>query len=186
MDWTNIIPIIISLIALIFSIYQFFGESRRTKNKDTMDEIYQLQNDVFDNLNILRTKHHNLINCYPETNCEPIIEKEERNQITNYLAKLERFCAGIDVHVFSMTIIKKYGGEFLIRQYIYLRPVIVNKRIRRFNPNKRKQENRYHKFEKVVRILNKEYNYNLQDQELVRRLQKNGFSNELIDYVVGK
>ena len=185
MDWKNIISITISLIALIFSIYQYFGEYRRAKNKDTLEEIYQLQNDVFDNLNYLRDNYPDLRECYPEKNSEPTIDKRERKQITNYLAKLDRFCAGVDVKVYSMKMVKSFKGEFFVRIYIYLRPVIVSKRIRRFNTQKEKQEERYHKFEKVARKLNNKYNYDLGDEELKRRLKNNNFSDELIEYVVG-
>lgn len=135
----DIIAIIISTLALVFSILQFLRDSVRQKKEATLIAYSELQDDVLSNL----VK-------YPKPLPHIDYLSDEWVQMTIYLAKLERFSVGINTGIYSIRILDYLGGSFYIRQFEKLEPIIERKRKENIVPGKH-----YDEFEKAVNKLKK-------------------------------
>ena len=142
LDWQDMITIVISVAALVLAVYQCFGDYRRKKRQDTLEAYNELQNDVFTPLNKLRKEYAEL----PIDN-----DFEMRSEVTGYLAKIERFCVGVNLKIYDIKTLKRCGGAYFVRQYLYLKPLIDIKKGRN-NGGKH-----YDELEKVVSKLESMY-----------------------------
>ena len=142
LDAKDLIPIVISILALTLTLFQYFGEYDRNRKQATLEAYDQLQGEVFLTLNKLRKQYPILS---PDRNFE------ERPTITNCLAKLERFCVGINLRIFDLRTLERCGGAYFVRQYLYLKPIIQDKRTRKNGGS------HYDEFEKVAMKLKKKY-----------------------------
>ncbi len=135
----DIIALVISILAFLLSLFQFFRESLRQKRESTLIAYNELQNDVFSDLTQ-----------YP---CPlPPVEYhgEEWNKFTVYLAKLERFSVGINTGIYSIRTLNRLGGAYFITEFEKLKPVIDCKRKANVVPG-----GHYDEFEKTVNKLRK-------------------------------
>lgn len=160
MDTADIIAIIISVIALLFSLYQFVFESSRKKKEDTLIAYNELQDDVFTKLN----KLYKTLGL-DDTGRVDIDETNDKwDDITSYLAKIERFCVGINSGIYSMDVLNRVGGGYFINTYNRLSTVIEKKRQK--DDNAKQDENQraensgsevkqkhYDEFEQTVKKL---------------------------------
>lgn len=136
----DICALIISILAFLLSVFQFFRDSSRQKNEATLIAYNELQNDVFSNLVQ-----------YSLDNMPDIKYGDEKwTQFTIYLAKLERFSVGVNTGIYSIDILNHLGGAYYIRQFEKLKPIIDEKR----NAN-RVNGSHYDEFEKTVNRLKK-------------------------------
>ena len=148
----DVIAIIISIIALIFSCLQFFSEKERSRKEATINALIQLQHDVFDQTNYFQADITQLIQKHSAIEANVIDESWE--YISDCMARIEQFCVGINTKIYSLEILDRMAGSYFIKEYNRLRPIIVYKR-ERANTDKR-----YIEFETVVNNL-KKYNPNL-------------------------
>lgn len=140
----DFVPIVISIIALVLTIFQYFGDYSRKRKQDTLEAYDDLQSEVFTTLNCLRKQFPALIS---DRNFE------KRSEITNCLAKIERFCVGVNLKIYDFKTLERCGGAYFVRQYLYLKPVIQDKRTRNNG------ETHYDEFEKVAMKLKKKYEH---------------------------
>ena len=111
------LSLVVSVAALALSIIQFFRDSSREKKEATLTAYNELQNDVFSKLILYKTP------------MPPIdIEDKAWSEITDCLARLERFSTGINTGIYSIEILNRLGGEFFIHQYDQLSGIIEKKR----------------------------------------------------------
>lgn len=140
----DFIPIVISIIALILTVFQYFGEYRRKRKQDTLEAYDNLQSEVFSTLNQLRKQFPALIS---DRNFE------KRTEITNCLAKIERFCVGVNLRIYDFKTLERCGGAYFVRQYLYLEPIIRDKRTRNNGGA------HYDEFERVAMKLKRKYEH---------------------------
>ena len=129
--------IVISILAFLFSIIQFFKDSSRAQKEATLNAYNYLQENVFSCL-----KRYDLTNIKTET--------DEWNAITICMAKIENFSVGINTGIYSIEILNRLGGGFFISQYEKLWPIIEKKR------NEDPNSKHYDEFEVVVNKLRAE------------------------------
>ena len=139
----EISAMIISIVALILSLLQFIFNSNREKNESTLVAYNELQNEVFSKLNTIFIFYDNEFSDFEENG-------EYWEDVTTYLAKIERFCVGINTHIYSINILNRLGGGYFIRIFETLKPVINKKRIKNISKGKH-----YDEFEKTVTKLRK-------------------------------
>ncbi len=135
----EVCALVISILAFFLSLFQFFRDSSRQKKEATLNAYNELQDDVFSNL----TKYD-----LPMPEIEYL--GDEWNEMTVYLAKLERFSVGINTGIYSLRIFNHLGGSYFIRQFEKLKPIIDRKR----NENVT-NGGHYDEFEKAVLKLKK-------------------------------
>lgn len=142
-DIMSVISLVISGLALFFSLYQFAWENRRKKKQDTLEAYNQLQTEVFSEVNVLDKDL--------QENGKNICDEDIRPKVTNYLARIERFSVGVSCGIYSYRILKRCGGAYFCRRYFFFEPVINEKR-KRSNAG-----NHYDEFEKLAIRLKKDY-----------------------------
>ena len=130
----DVLALVISAMAFVLSLWQFFRSSLREKNESTLDAYNELQNDVFSYLNSYKL---------PISEVEYLGEEWEK--ITIYLAKIERFSVGINTGIYSLDILNHLGGAYYIRLFEKLQPIIQRKREENVSPGEH-----YDEFEKTV------------------------------------
>ena len=132
----DIVALIISILTAVFSILQFAIEGSRQKKESTLEAYDNLQHEVFSKL-----KKYSL--------CTLKKGDDGWDDVTVCLAKIEKFCVGINTHIYSCKILNRLGGGHFIEQFDELRPIITQKRE---NDSSNKH---YDEFEMVVNKLKK-------------------------------
>jgi len=130
----DVLALVISGMAFVLSLWQFFRSSLREKNESTLNAYNELQNEVFSNLN-----------SYKLSISEVEYLGEDWEKITIYLAKIERFSVGINTGIYSLNILNHLGGAYYTRLFENLKPIIQRKRVENVSPGKH-----YDEFEKTV------------------------------------
>ena len=132
----DIIAVVISGIALALTILQYIIEANRQKKEATLLAYNSLQDEVFSEL-----RKYDLGS----------IKKGDKgwNEVTTCLAKIENFSVGINTRIYSLDIVNRLGGSFVIGQFEKLLPVINQKR------QEDENSKHYDEFEKVIVKLKK-------------------------------
>ena len=141
----EIISLIISIVALTFSILQFFFETCRQRNESTLSAYSDIQIDCLAKLNSILEKNLSVQDIYFNSSNE-----ETRQEIDGCLAEIERFSVGVNCKVYSIKVLKRIGGSYLLYTYENVKDVIVFKEER----NKVKGKH-YNEFKKLVEDLKK-------------------------------
>lgn len=135
----DICALVISILAFVLSLCQYFRDSSRERKEATLNAYNELQDDVFSHLNKYGM---------------PLPEFEylgdDWQKMTVYLAKLERFSVGINTGIYSLNVLNRLGGEYFIREFEKLKPIIDRKRKEKIVDGKH-----YDEFEKTVLKLKK-------------------------------
>lgn len=134
----DIIAVILSTLALLFSIVQFSRDSLRQQKESTLNAYNALQYDAFEKLN----KYVDMSTIE--------YQSDAWEEITICLAQIENFSVGINTGIYSLKILNRLGGAFFIRQFEKLTPVINLKREKNVSPG-----SHYDEFEKTVEMLRK-------------------------------
>lgn len=134
----DIVAILVSILALILSVIQFFRDSSRQKKESTLNAYNALQYDAFEKLN----KYVDMSTIE--------YQSDAWEEITICLAQIENFSVGINTGIYSLKILNRLGGAFFIRQFEKLMPVIKLKREKNVSPG-----SHYNEFEKTVEMLRK-------------------------------
>lgn len=145
MDWLDFAAIIVSVIALGLSIYQFFVERKVNRMEATINAFAELQKEVLNQEEYFKAdiiaileKHKKIKGSSKDADWELISE---------YLARLEQFSVGINMDVYSVDVVDRMAGSYLIKEFNRLLPIIDYKRFKG-NTNKR-----YEEFEMMVKKL---------------------------------
>lgn len=142
--WKDVLPIVISILAMIISLWHHFTDDRRSRKKDTLDAYNDLQENVFDELNQIRAKHPEL---------SPDRNTDYRKSVMSSLARIERFSVGVNSGIYDIKVLKRCGGNYFIRMYMFLEVIIDDKRSEKNDLG----GNHYHEFESVKNKLVKMY-----------------------------
>ena len=134
----DIVALLVSILALLFSIVQFARDSSRKKKESTLNAYNALQYDAFEKLN----KYVDMSTIE--------YQSDAWEEITICLAQIENFSVGINTDIYSLEILNRLGGAFFIRQFEKLMPVIKLNREKNVSPG-----SHYNEFEKTVEMLRK-------------------------------
>lgn len=139
----DLAALILSVAALLVSLYQWLRDNSRQKKEATINAFQHLQNDVFQGLKDL------LSEC--EGNTEHIVRSSEAwKKATDFLSRIEHFSVGVNTGVYSLKILNRLAGGYFIRTFETLEPVILKKRA--YNSSGGRH---YDEFESVVQDLKK-------------------------------
>lgn len=135
----DIAALIISILALGLSLIQFIKNTSYQKKESTLFAYQKIQNEVFSKL----TK-------FPYPMPEIKSYSDIWTELTICLAKLEQFSVGVNTGIYSLYILNRLGGEYYIRQFEKLKPIITKKREENIVSGKH-----YNEFEITVNKLKK-------------------------------
>ncbi len=117
----EMIALIISFVALIFSVITFLFNAIHEKKKDTLDAFSALQSNALDGLYY-----------YTKGQIKEISKSSNRaaeyKELSLYLSRIEHFCVGIRNGVYNKKIVNKLAGKHLVPLYDKLTPLIEAKR----------------------------------------------------------
>ena len=117
----EMIALIISFVALIFSVIKFLFNAIHEKKKDTLDAFSALQSNALDGLYY-----------YTKGQIKEISKSSNRaaeyKELSLYLSRIEHFCVGIRNGVYNKKIVNKLAGKHLVPLYDKLTPLIEAKR----------------------------------------------------------
>ena len=114
------IAIIISVISGGFSLYTFVWTAKRDRKQATLDAYNQLQQQVFDELNLYRPSEIAEIAKNP---CSP-----DFKVIGSYVARIEHFCVGVNQKIYDSKIVYELAhGYFDGSVKVRISPVIEKK-----------------------------------------------------------
>lgn len=117
----EMIALIISFVALIFSVITFLFNAIHEKKKDTLDAFSALQSNALDGLYY-----------YTKGQIKEISKSSNRaaeyKELSLYLSRIEHFCVGIRNGVYNKKIVNKLASKHLVPLYDKLTPLIEVKR----------------------------------------------------------
>ena len=116
----EIISVILSAIALALSVYTFASAAEYQKKQNTIDAINQLQDQVFDTMNLYKSGD---IATIAKDN-----KSEEYKTISKYLARCNHFANAVDAGVYNRKLVAKLCGEYFYYLYKKFEPLIEKKR----------------------------------------------------------
>ncbi len=135
----DIVALIISILAFLLSVIQFFRDNSSEKKQAKLNAYQDLQENALGDLAT-----------YPTPMPDIPWGSDEWKKVSGFLAALEWFSVGVNTGAFSLRVTNRIGGSFLIHQYEQLKKVIVKKR----ELNIAKGEH-YNEFEQLVSKLKK-------------------------------
>lgn len=140
--------IFISVIALGFSLFQFYVERNRARDEATINAFAELQKEVLNN------------EAFVNADVAGILENHKRiatggidvdwEKISECLARIEQFAVGVNTKVYNVSILDRMAGSHIVKEYNRFMPIIMYKR-QKGNTNKR-----YIEFEKMAEKLKEE------------------------------
>ena len=140
--------IIVSVVALVLSLFQFFVERKRVSNQATIDSFAELQSSVFNMTDFNELDVDKILLEYKKEEPTKEVLRDWEN-LSEYMARIEQFAVGVNTGVFNIKIVDRMAGSHIIKQYNRLYPVICYKR------EKGKTNKRYEEFEKMAKKLSK-------------------------------
>lgn len=155
MEWLDIIAIIVSVVALLLSAYQFLVERKLNRMGATIDALAELQKDVLNSEEFVDApvesilEHHKTVDGGFDAAWEAVSES---------LARIEQFAVGVNTKVYSIEILDRMAGSYIIKLFYKFEPIIAYKR------EKGHTNKRYIEFETMVKDL-KKYNPDLNSGE---------------------
>lgn len=152
MNWTDYVAIIISTIALLLSIFQFFVERRINRQESTINAFSELQKEVLNKEKYYKADVNSILENHKKLKENET--DEEWEQVSEFLARIEQFAVGVNTNVYSIKIVDRMAGSHLVKQYDRFKPIINYKR------EKSGTNKRYEEFEKMKDKL-KTYNPNI-------------------------
>jgi len=123
----DIIALIISVLALGLSGFQFIRDSSRSKIEATLNAYHELQETSFDPLNDILRKLRDDGKLDNNGYIDIDVSNEYWEALTGCLAKIENFSVGINTGLYSLDILNKVGGGYFIRIYNELSLIIDKK-----------------------------------------------------------
>lgn len=151
MIWIDIMALVLSAIAAVFSIWSFLLERKRNCREATIHAFEELEKEVF------------LQDDYESVIAEAKKEAEEHEsgrawrRGTEFLSRIEHFCVGVQAKAFDLDTLNRLAGGYFIKQYENWRPIIEQKRL------DDKSMKHYNEFEDVVNKLKKKRKTNSND-----------------------
>lgn len=142
MDW---LPIVLSVLALILSGYQFIYQRQRARRETTINAFCELQHDVLDLDDFIGMNIEELITAQKEKPTEA--DKQRWEKMSGYLARIEQFSVGVNLGVYDLKTLDRMAGSHMIKTYRRVEPIV------RFKRDKSNTNKRYEEFEKMVRSL---------------------------------
>lgn len=151
MEWLDLIAIIISVVALLLSAYQFLVERKLNRMGAAIAALAELQKDVLNEEKFINASVDKILEYHKKANGGFDADWEA---VSESLARIEQFAVGVNTGVYSIMILDRMAGSHIIKLFYKFKPIIDYKR------NKAGTNKRYEEFEKMVNGL-KKHNSNL-------------------------
>lgn len=155
--------VVISVLGLFISIFTHFSILRRDRKQATLEAYNVLQEQALDKLN-----------AYKPAQIKDIAKNSnssEFKRISEYMARIEHFCVGINNKVYDMTVLVELADGYLnCGIYKRVMPIIEKKQAY-------SKEQYYDNFEKVVNKMNNRSKRKALDMENIKQ-RKNGVINQ--------
>ena len=134
---------VIALVSAVLSLFTFCSTRKRDQKRDTLEAYNRLQEQVFDELNLLR----------PEE-IEEIVKNNrsaEYKKISGYLARIEHFCVGVNTKIYDFKTVYELGHGYIDGHQIKKRivPIIDRKQ-------SGTQQDYYENIHKLLKNMDKE------------------------------
>ena len=129
---------ILSAVAVFLMLWHIIREKRFMLNEATIRAYERLQREVFYDATY---DPQRLSNLYLEESASEVAVK--------YLDQIEHFCVGVNAGFYSLNLLYKMDGPYIVEQYSLWVPFIVAKRTRR------KKTDMYKEFEIVAKKIQK-------------------------------
>ena len=142
----------ISVIALLFGLYQFIFERKRVRHEATINAFVELQKTVLNNSKYINADITKILTNHQKV--QTGIVDNDWEEISEFLARIEQFSVGVNTKIYDIKVVDRMAGSHLIKEYNRFQPIINYKR-QKSNTNKR-----YIEFETMVKKL-KEFNPNI-------------------------
>lgn len=136
MNTLILITTIISSLALIAMVIYVAYQKHYMVSEATIRTYERLQREVFYDVNYDPQKLSNLY-----------LEESASKNAVKYLDQIEHFCLGVNAGLYSLKLLYKMDGPYIVEQYSLWVPFIVAKRTRR------KKMDMYQEFEKVAKAI---------------------------------
>lgn len=149
MTVADVLAIIISVIALGFSLYQFFVERKRNRDEATINALAELQKEVLNQEEFVNANVSGILSTHKSFPAGRTDENWEK--ISESLARIEQFAVGVNAGVYNLEILDRMAGSHILKEFYRYKPIIDYKR-KVGNTNKR-----YIEFESMANSL-KKYN----------------------------
>lgn len=133
-----LISTIISSLSLILMVGYIAYQKNHMVSEATIRGYERLQKEVFYDL---KYEPQKLSNEYLETSAS--------RDAVKYLDQIEHFCVGVNAGIYSLRLLYKMDGPYIVEQYSLWVPFIIAKRKRRKKPDM------YIEFEKVAKRIQK-------------------------------
>jgi len=140
-EWLDVIAIIISVVALLLSAYQFLVERKLNRMGATIAALAELQKDVLNDEKFINASVDKILEYHKQANGEYDVDWET---ISESLARIEQFAVGVNTGVYSTVILDRMAGSHIINVFNKFKPIIDYKR------EKAGTNKRYEEFEKMV------------------------------------
>jgi hypothetical protein len=145
----DIVTIIISAFALFISLTSALWNFLRERRESTIRAYTLFQNEVVPEIsrikNMFRERGVDLMSM---NNAQISDLISANTEITVCLVRIEYFCVGVNMKVYSIKTLNRMGGSFFCDVFETFRPIIQVKRI-----NNRLHGKHYDEFEKCVQRL---------------------------------
>lgn len=145
----NTASLIIAILALCVSLSSSFWNYLRERRESTIQAYTLLQKEVVpDIISIKESFKKDRIDLSSMNNAEisSLISADKR--ITVCLARIEYFCVGVNMGIYSIKTLNRMGGSFFCELFDSFHPIIQVKRT-----NNRLNGKHYDEFEKCVNRL---------------------------------
>ena len=130
------ISTIISSLAIILLVWHIIHQKQLMVNEATIQAYERLQReDLYD------------VNYDPQKLSNLYLEEITSKNAVKYLDQVEHFCLGVNTGLYSLKLLYKMDGPYIVEQYSLWVPFIVAKRTRR------KKLDMYQEFEKVAKKI---------------------------------
>lgn len=140
---SDLIAIVISIAALIFSVKQFFYEKDRNRKEATIHAFDQIEGNSSVSLlfSLSKPDIDDLVKC---ANAHDKRIESKWNALNDALPLIEHFAVGINSKIYDLEILNRMAGSKVISSFHTCASLLEHKR------NTQGKENNYSEFEKMV------------------------------------
>ena len=139
MDLNDILTLILSGFAFVFSLFTYIAGLLRQKKQDTIVAFNILQEQVLDKMTHYTKGRIVEISAHPRS--------DEYKELSALIARCEHFAVGVNSHIYDKKVVKRLSGKHFEYLYEKVCPIIEKKR------SIDKSDKHYDEFEKMVKIL---------------------------------
>lgn len=122
----SVIALVVSIIAVSFSMWQFYSERNRNRRVATIYAFDELERDVFCDVAYKESVFREGTDFALREGSKDDIYTW--NRATLFLSRIEHFAVGVNSGVYDIGTLNRMAGKFIINEYYRWTPIIETKR----------------------------------------------------------